>query len=447
MMRNYFKQLHSLQRALLFVLFAQLFTLTMMAEEVFVDGIKYNAVKKAKQAIVIANSYSGDVVIPSSFTYDNVEYSVTAIGMGAFYDCRQLTSVTIPESVKSIGGYAFSNCFNLTKADFASIESLCKIEFLEGGSNPLCSADYLYINGQEVTDLVIPNSVTSIGQYAFEGCSGLKSVTISESVTSIGNYAFEGCSGLTSVIIPHSVNTMGTGTFQRCTSLTSVTIGCSVTSIETDTFFGCSSLISVIIPNSVTSIGHYVFQDCSNLASVIIPNSVTSIGVSAFAGCSNLTSVTIPNGVTSIGGWTFEGCSGLTSVTIGNSVTSIDMKAFANCVMLMDVYCLATNVPTAYSTAFDGSYPEYITLHVPEEAVENYRSTAPWSSFGTILPLPLVGDANGNGEVEIGDITSVLTLMATPEATGYDNQAADANGNGVIEIGDVTTILTIMAGE
>ncbi len=340
MMRIYFKQLHSLQRALLFVLFAQLFTLTMMAEEVFVDGIKYDIVKKAKQATVIANSYSGDVVIPSSVMYDNVEYSVTAIGNTAFIYCWGLRSVTIPNSIISIG--------------FA---------------------------------------------------------------------AFYGCSALTSVIIPESV----------------ISIGSSV-------FTGCKNLTSVTIPNSVTSIVSVAFSGCSGLTSVTIPNSVTNIEHGAFSGCSGLTSVTIPNSVTSIGSSAFSGCSGLTSLTIGNSVTSIQDNAFANCGELMNVYCLATNVPTAVSTAFDGSYPEYITLHVPEEAVENYRSTAPWSSFGTILPLPLVGDANGNGEVEIGDVTSVLTLMATPEATGYDNKAADANGNGEIEIGDVTTILTIMAG-
>ena len=108
---------------------------------------------------------------------------------------------------------------------------------------------------------------------------------------------------------------------------------------------------------------------------------------------------------------------------------------------------MAEQLPVTDQYAFYSydSYTENATLYVPASAIEDYKSTAPWSSFGTILPIPLLGDANGNGEVEIGDVTSVLTLMATPESTGYDNKAADANGNGEIEIGDVTTILTIMA--
>ena len=187
-------------------------------------------------------------------------------------------------------------------------------------------------------------------------------------------------------------------------------------------FYYSTSLKSVVIPNSMTSIGRRAFYCCSSLTSVTIPNNVTSIGDEAFYSC-NLTSVTIPEGVTSIGKCAFYRSTNTTSVT-----------------------CLAKQVPETYSDAFYNCNIENATLYVPSSALEDYKATAPWSGFGTILPLALLGDANGNGEVEIGDVTSVLTLMATPEATGYNNEAADANGNGVIEIGDVTTILTIMAG-
>ena len=203
--------------------------------------------------------------------------------------CSGLTSVTIPTSVTSIGGYAFVNCTGLTS-------------------------------------VTIPNSVTSIGGYAFENCSGLTSVTIPNSVTSIGEGAFQECSSLTSVTIPNSVTSIGIYAFQYCSGLTFVSIGNSVTSIGNDTFNGCSSLTSVTIGNSVTSIGDYAFYQCSGLTSVTIPNSVTSIGNDTFNGCSGLTSITIGNSVTSIGDNAFNGCWGITSVKVVVS----DLSTFCN---------------------------------------------------------------------------------------------------------------------
>ena len=182
-----------------------------------------------------------------------------------------------------------------------------------------------------LTSVTIPSSVTSIGSVAFSGCSGLTSVTIPNSVTNIGNYAFYGCSGLTSITIPNSVTSIVDAVFADCSGLTSVTIPNSVTSIGSDAFASCSGLTSVTIPNSVTSIGNSAFIYCSSLTSVTIPNSVTSIGNSAFCCCSSLTSIIIPNSVTYIGWGAFQGCSGLTSVTIPNSVTTIGIVAFSEC--------------------------------------------------------------------------------------------------------------------
>ena len=177
--------------------------------------------------------------------------------------------------------------------------------------------------------VIIPDSVTSIGDHAFPYCGRMTSVKIPNSVTSIGNLAFGFCSGLTSVNIPNSVTSIGSS-FPLCFGLISVNIPDSVTSIGDCAFQCCSSLPSVTIPDSVTSIGKWAFSDCESLTSVKIGNSVTSIGDDAFYGCKSLTSVTIPDSVTSIGDRAFYNCKSLTSVTLPDSVT-IREDAFLNC--------------------------------------------------------------------------------------------------------------------
>ena len=206
--------------------------------------------------------YQDNVAIPEEVTYMNRTRKVTSIGSNAFRKCSDLTSVTIPNSVTSIGNCAFWNCSGLKKVIVKDIAAWCGIKFYDYRSNPLYYAKHIYSDEDtEITNLVIPNSVTSIESSAFSGCSGLTSVTIPNSVTSIGGWAFAGCSKLTSVTIPNSV-----------------------TSIRDYAFDGCSGLTSVTIPNSVTSIGERAFWYCSGLTSVTIPNSVTSIGILAFDG-------------------------------------------------------------------------------------------------------------------------------------------------------------------
>ena len=231
-----------------------------------------------------------------------IEQGVTSIGSYAFCknytDISFLTSVTIANSVTSIGEMAFFGC-------------------------------------KELPSITIPNSVTIIEKDAFAHCEGLTSVSIGNGVTSIGVSAFYGCSGLTSVTIPNSVTDIGEQAFYGCSSLSSISIGNNVTNIGENAFFGCC-LNSVTIPNSMTSIGQGAFSG-SGLHAISIANSVTSIGDHAFSNCIDLTSITIPNSVTSIGEGVFGGCDGLTSITIGSSVTSIGYDVFSDCGALTSI--------------------------------------------------------------------------------------------------------------
>ena len=288
----------------------------------------------------------------SSLVNVTIPDGVTSIEGSAFYNCSNLTSITIPDSVTTIGGYVFSGCSSLTSVYINDIAAWCDISFIDSYSNPLYYANNLYLNNELVTDLTIPNSVTTIGDYAFAWYSSLTSVTIPDSVTEIGGSAFSGCSSLVNVTIGDSVTTIGSSAFGGCKSLTSITIPDSVTTIGEGAFSGCSRLISVTIPDSVTSIGNWAFRDCSSLTSVTIPDSVTTIGELAFFACSSLTSVTIGDSVTTIGDGAFYNCDSLTSVTISDSVTSIGSWAFQDCSNLTSV-TIGDSVTTIGDLAFD----------------------------------------------------------------------------------------------
>ena len=293
------------------------------------DGVPicYNYINNGTElAVVKGIDYHGIVNIPEEVTYMSRTRKVTSIGDYAFSYCGGLTSVTIPNSVTDIGVYAFQGCSGLTSVHITDLAAWIKIPFNYFYSNPLYYAHHLFLNGEEIKDLVIPNSVTNIGNYAFSGCSGMTSVTIPNSVTSIGSDAFLDCYGLTSVYI-------------------------------TDLAAWCKISFSNYTSNPLYY-GHHLYINGEEIKDLVIPNSITIIENHAFRNCSSLTSVTIPNSVSSIGNRVFYNCTGLTSV-----ISKIENPCF------IDAECFPQDV--FYNT----------TLYVPKSTTEKYKSTDYWSKF------------------------------------------------------------------
>ena len=419
-----------------------------------IDGIYYKFYNGNMTAEVISgeDKYTGDIVIPRSVKYNNTTYAVTAIGEEAFYYCDGLNSVTIPSSITFIDDRAFHGCGDLTSL---MVESGNPIYDSREGCNAIIeTASNTLIVGSRTS--FIPDGISSIGGGAFSYNKGLTSISIPESVTSIGWTAFEE-TGLTSVAIPESVTSIGSFAFTG-TDITSVSIPKSVTSIGQGAFSRCQNLTSVQVEE-----GNPVYDSRGNCNAIIetasntliegwkfssIPNSITSLGEGAFSGCYDMKSFNIPSSVTRIGSEAFWGC-GLTSVSIPESVTSIGTYAFY-CTSLKSMYCYGKTAPKTEGEIFFDVNLNRVTLFVPEESIDAYKAKEPWKSFGNIIAINektfISGDANGDGGVNVFDVTATVNYILGSPSTGFDSEAADVNDDGSVNVFDVTKLVNIILG-
>ena len=241
---------------------------------------------------------------------DGESYSV--VGLGNYSD----TDVVIPDTYKG------KPVTKIADKAFYGIDIVSVNGGISQGKLNDCA---------QITSIVIPDSVTSIGYEAFLGCRSLTNITIPNSVTYIGSSAFAYCASLTRIILPDSVTYIGSSAFQDCASLTRIILPDSITSIEQYAFSGCSSLATITLPDSITSIEQSAFSDCSSLTTIALPDSVTSIAGYTFSGCASLVSIAIPNTLTHIGDFAFWNCVSLKNIEIPNTVVSVASCAFIGC--------------------------------------------------------------------------------------------------------------------
>lgn len=437
-----------------------------------IDGISYNINGDSATVIPGRFPYSGDVTIPATVTCGDTVYTVTAIGHSAFRDCSDLKSITIPTTITTIKEHAFAGCTSLDSVAISDLGRWCGIAFESNAANPCHHAHRLFLNGQEIIDLVIPDSVTVIESFAFTGCDSINSVRIPSTVTDIGLAAFTGCSAIADItvdsgnssydsrdncnaiiktatgtliagckntFIPNTVTSIGDWAFSSCTSLTGIHIPNSVTGIGMEAFYGCTSLLGINIPTSVTYIGYQAFYGCSELREINIPSSVRAIASSAFEYCRSLTSITVANGnprydsrddcnaiietdentliagcqntiipatVSAIGDYAFSGCSMLAAIDIPGSVVSVGDYAFRGCSALRRAVIPEGVISIGPSAFFDCSLLNRVDIPSTVESIGSFAFERCPAIFGMTV-------ANGNPVYDSRDSCNAIIETAT----------------------------------
>jgi len=386
-----------------------------------VDGIYYQKAGSGLRVVPGPEKYSGHIVIPAQVENQGVLYpvtavtpgafmgcvdlssvevgpSVTTIGNGAFSGCLNLKRVSIPESVLSIGRQAFLDCTALDTVDIMSLSSWCQIDFRDDEACPFHYAHHLRVNGDEVTQLIIPDGVTTIGRNLFRNCTSLVGLTVPNTVTAINSYAF-----------------------YRCTSLETVRLSDRLESLGYCTFAGCKKLTAIDLPPSLRQIDRYAFKDCEHLTAIVIPDSIRVLGT-----------------------YTFYNCKRLATVTLGCGLDSLASSLFTGCKQMAAITCRALVPPVvARKSTFDSSNYANAVLRVPRCSLSAYREAEFWSLFETVVAIDAGGgpmDLDGDGEVSIADLNILLgaVLGAVPGSGSGD---CDVDGDGEASITDVNLMI------
>ena len=476
-----------LMKRLLSFVVLYLFSLTVLSADFTVDGINYNITSTEESTVEITNGiYEGKIVIPETVEWNGNEYSVTRIGDFTFNpNSSGLTSITIPNSVTSIGKYNFDGCEKLTEIISLITEPF---PYERSGTYPIISLyvpvgtkelydkyvwrsfpvyewgknftsggfDYNIISMDKKTveiterdpfyrnecyykgDIVIPEtvewngneySVTRIGDKAFGGSREMASITIPSSVTSIGEQAFSQCNGLTSITIPNSVTTIGDYGFYNCINLESIVIPNSVTSIGHDVLSFCTSLTSVTISNTLTNISMNAFWGCSSLTSITIPNSVTSIDYNAFMDCSSLSSISIPKSVTSIKSGVFSGCSGLTSIIVEDGNNVYDSRDNCNAIIETEkneliTGCMNTIIPNTVTSIGKSAFDDctgLTSIAIPNSVTSIGSAFAHCSSLSSISIPKSVTSINSGAFWGCSGLTSIIVEDGNKVYDSRDN--------------------------
>lgn len=447
-------------------------------EEFHLDGFhyRYNSV-----GLVVcqcsAYQYNGDITVPSTVIYRGGEYAVKEIEKSAFYQCKDITSIIVGDSVSSIGSSTFYGCSSLktitlgngitTISDYA-FYGCSSLENLTIPANLVTIGNNTFQNCDKLSKIELPDKVVSIGEKAFTGCDNLESVTIGRGVTNIGGYLFDGCTNLQSVTwnaescassyylfnnVKEQIKEFTIGNdvidipMYLCSGMSniqSLNIPNNVNSIDQEAFMNCVNLSTVKIGNGVKTIGSNAFSGCSNMTSLSIGDSVTTINISAFEGCCSLDTLIIPNSVTTIKGNAFLGCEGLSTVIIGSNVNNIKEYAFKNCTNLSSVISYASIPPVVSKYSV---FSVYGNLYVPKGTAIAYATADVWKNFNIIemIDVEKISIEQETCYVDVGE-TKLLNVMIEPD-NANKNIYWSSNNSDVVEVDQSGNIIGKKIGE
>lgn len=403
------------------------------AYDFMVDSIAYNIINETEVAVTSENSSSprysqlSEAVIPETVTNQGITYTVTSIVANAFRETATLKSVTLPPTITAIGDSAFYKCNTLTGVYISSLEAWCNINFTTLVGNPLCYARHLFLNGQEITELVIPQGVTEIKDYAFSNCAGFTSITIPDGVISIGKYAFRYNSNMTSLTIGETVKSIGANAFEYCKKLPTVRVPDSVEDLASGVFSVCDGLTHAIIGNSVTIFKSSLFYSCDNLKSVDMGNSLVEISSSAFSYCRGLKTIRIPKSVSIIGEGAFEYCGSLTSIEVDSENPYYDSRNNCNAIIKTSTNtliagCQNTVIPNTVEVIGTAAFMERRMEEMPiPNSVKRIEHIAFWLCTH-LKTVHIPSSVTFIKKSSFHGCSGVLSITVDPDNTVFDSR-------------------------